>query len=825
MKLERYEVRGFCHFTKPFSLNLVELPQGLIAVVGPNGAGKTSLALDAPIACLYGPGKAKAFPSRDGTLATYATERDAYIDTDWVLEGRGRFRARVNVDGVKRKVDAVLEEIDEEWIHRPINDGKVETFIDAVAERFPSLRSLLASAYAAQNKRGGFGELGQRERMELFVELADLAHYEQKSRAAKRCADVADIVRVQLRAALDTLRRGTLPVGIAAFDERLQTIEIEIGALVAEAVTLADRRAQLTRERLAAHADADAHVRATRDLKAAEDRAAVFLDRTSRLSADLLDVEALFERRMLEVENRLNLGRLSVERRADDAKAEFERGQKNRRERIANNKRLQAQALAIQQAVDVVLRIETREGELIAQIAENERERSAASEHRRECETKLDRVATATIDLESARRRSGLLGTVKFGDACAESPACPLVTDAIDARETIADLEAVVATKATIDGGVAYWSGVEDGLAEMIKSARREIASLGAERTAVKALAAQAPYLDAAQARIDEYERDEGDALDAFRAIKVALAGEIADLLERRQVEIAVTEREAHVSRQRIEEESAALARDRKATASQLSSLRADVERLSGAKANLDRITAELDQIGTTLADAKAAHARLEAERGQVTKDREALRQKLAEAADVERRLRLVEDHYLAWQFLADACGRNGLQRLEIDAAGPVVSDLANQLLRVGYGTRFSVDIVTQIATADGKDTKEKFTILTIDNAHGGEPRDIGDLSGGEKVVVEEAVRAALACYVNMRSRTRFRTLFRDETTGALDPENAPKYVAMLRKMLEMSGAEQCLFITHSPECAALADAQVRVSNGEATVALPPYLE
>ena len=215
--------------------------------------------------------------------------------------------------------------------------------------------------------------------------------------------------------------------------------------------------------------------------------------------------------------------------------------------------------------------------------------------------------------------------------------------------------------------------------------------------------------------------------------------------------------------------------------------------------------------------------ATLESERKHTSARLSSLRLKQTQVAEYERRLRIVEDEGLAWQSLAKWCGKDGLQRLEIDAAGPVVSSLANNLLEVGYGTRFSVDIVTQVATTDGKDTKEKFTILVLDNAHGGAPREIGDLSGGEKVVVEEAVRAALSCYVNMRSRHRFRTLFRDETTGALDPENAPKYVAMLRRLREMSGADQILFITHSPECAELADVQVHVVEGQATVVYPPY--
>ena len=217
--------------------------------------------------------------------------------------------------------------------------------------------------------------------------------------------------------------------------------------------------------------------------------------------------------------------------------------------------------------------------------------------------------------------------------------------------------------------------------------------------------------------------------------------------------------------------------------------------------------------------------ARLDVEHQAAERERVDLERRLSQVAELQRRRCIVEDEGLAWGVLAKACGRDGLQRLEIDAAGPVVSDLANQLLRVGYGTRFSVEIVTQVSTADGRDSKERFTILALDNEHGGEPRDVGDLSGGEKVVVEEAIRAALSIYVNLRNRQHIQSIFRDETTGALSPENAPKYVAMLRKLLALSGATQCFFVTHNQDAALLADAIVHVDHGLVRVELPPYQE
>jgi exonuclease SbcC len=188
-------------------------------------------------------------------------------------------------------------------------------------------------------------------------------------------------------------------------------------------------------------------------------------------------------------------------------------------------------------------------------------------------------------------------------------------------------------------------------------------------------------------------------------------------------------------------------------------------------------------------------------------------------------RIETLTDEQVEWNLLTKALGRDGLQTLEIDAAGPTVSHYTNELLSVCFGSRFSVDLVTQEAKADGKGFKESFHIKAYDNERGGAARDLGDLSGGEKVIVGEALANAIALYNNTRNGLQIQTLFRDETTGALDPETAPLYVAMLRKVQQVGDVRQICYITHSPVAAALADAQIQFAGGTATIACPPFRE
>jgi exonuclease SbcC len=150
--------------------------------------------------------------------------------------------------------------------------------------------------------------------------------------------------------------------------------------------------------------------------------------------------------------------------------------------------------------------------------------------------------------------------------------------------------------------------------------------------------------------------------------------------------------------------------------------------------------------------------------------------------------------------------------RAEIDAAGPEVARLTNDLLEATYGPRFSVAFETLRETkSKAGEYSEVFDVRVYD---GGAERQVEQLSGGEKVVVGEAVGLAISIFNARKSGVRWQTIFRDETAGALDPENAARYVAMLRRALSLGGFTQCVFIAHLPAVYESADVQLRVEDG-----------
>jgi DNA repair protein SbcC/Rad50 len=166
-----------------------------------------------------------------------------------------------------------------------------------------------------------------------------------------------------------------------------------------------------------------------------------------------------------------------------------------------------------------------------------------------------------------------------------------------------------------------------------------------------------------------------------------------------------------------------------------------------------------------------------------------------------------------SWSGLDKAFGPMGIQSLEIDAAGPSVSALANELLFSCFGPRFSIRFVTQVPKQDGG-YKDEFDIEVQDSERN-RSGSIDDISGGEKVIVSEAVGLAIALFNSSKSGISWRTLFRDEVTGALDDDNSPRYISMLRRARELGHFERVYFIAHQPRLWELSDSQIQVQNGK----------
>jgi DNA repair exonuclease SbcCD ATPase subunit len=150
------------------------------------------------------------------------------------------------------------------------------------------------------------------------------------------------------------------------------------------------------------------------------------------------------------------------------------------------------------------------------------------------------------------------------------------------------------------------------------------------------------------------------------------------------------------------------------------------------------------------------------------------------------------------WRWLQRACGREGIQSLELDYLKPGIEATANDLLSSVFGSRFSVEFRTERMAGRGSDIHEKpdFSVWIIDNEDNASEQEFFSLSGGESVPVRLAIYEAFA---RMRVQ-KFSPMTIDEADGHLDPSLRAGYVDMIERARIVSRRRNTLLVSHSVE-------------------------
>lgn len=169
------------------------------------------------------------------------------------------------------------------------------------------------------------------------------------------------------------------------------------------------------------------------------------------------------------------------------------------------------------------------------------------------------------------------------------------------------------------------------------------------------------------------------------------------------------------------------------------------------------------------------------------------------------------------WGRLETSLGAKGLQAQLIAEAGPGVEAIVNRLLGEVFRGRWSVELVTQTGGERGKVLRDEISLRVMGSD--GRWRDLSSFSGGEKVLISEAVKLGLAlwsCRNNAAPGAGFGALYRDEADGALSVENAEAYPMMLRAALVEGGFWSVYGISHRASVLEQADAHIVVEGGTA---------
>jgi len=802
VRLETIKTRGFGHVDLDIDLSQYGDAK-LIAICGPNGAGK-STALE-----LWAPGSFyRKCPTR-GPLAGLARTRDAILEVG-VVNGQP-WKIRHQVDGVNGKAEALV--LDGEG--RPaLADSKVRSFDAWAAKHLPHPEVLALTTFSSQGS-GGFAALSRSERMSVIGRVvADVETLEAKAQEARERARSwqAKASEIEARLADETQRYGT---GVSR-------VEVE----------LADARVRAERSE-ATLADAQRELDAARAAEAAVAEARRAFEAWTTESAKLDARRAEATQRESDLAARVKNNRAVLERAAEILAAVADLEVARQRVRLAEHDEAQARAALAALEGEVAVLTERHAAAVAAQLQTVHRVESA---QKRLVDARAVRSAAASLP--------GLCTALKSQEeavaAREEALAAVRGEQVAGAEARIHDLREGLATIAL--GGDTPARDVADSTLEADDTAaaqadahpgrvREAEEALRAARDALEVLRRDLAKTEALAARLADVDAAEAEAEAGRAALRAGQGGvdEAARVLAERRAGL-----EPAYAAVRTAEAAARVARDSVAA---LEPLAAKAGPLAGAEARLAELEPQLAAVRAELAgiDSSARPAPAHptpapdvAAAARKVKDADLERvsahqivsvweQRLADASASSARIDALQAELDAaqaevedWTRLADDLGKQGLQALEIDAGGPELGAIASDLLHHAYGSRWTVSLDTTRQSSDGKRLLEDCEITVIDTVRGREG-PLESFSGGERVVLGEAVSLALTTIACRNAGMSDVSLVRDESGAALDEAAGRAYIAMLRRAADLIGARHVLFVSHSPSMVDLADAKIEI--------------
>lgn len=146
------------------------------------------------------------------------------------------------------------------------------------------------------------------------------------------------------------------------------------------------------------------------------------------------------------------------------------------------------------------------------------------------------------------------------------------------------------------------------------------------------------------------------------------------------------------------------------------------------------------------------------------------------------------------YSLLMNAFGKNGIQAYIIDNIIPEIQDIANDI--IGKIVDLRLDIWTQKWLKNGE--KSETLDIVISDFNGARP--YYNYSGGEKTLIDFALRIALSVILSRRSGTQIETLILDEPFGSLDARNKAKIMDAINYVRHRFQFKKIFLITHDYE-------------------------
>ncbi len=783
----------------------------LVALCGVNGAGKT-FSLQAAIA-----GAAYRKMPTQGTLVSRAKARDSYVES--TLVNGQRWTVRHDLDAVSRKGEATVRDASGTEAYKGTS---VKLFDAWSAKHFTAQDVLFATSFAVQ-KSGGFVDLGSADRISVILQVVGVSRIERMAEGARKEAAAARVAFEKIEARLNDERaRGGDVAALEAALIEANSVATRWGLLIeTDRDKLETARNEVARlAGLAKEAEAARARRAELELAMAGEREKI-VDLTKRIAAchaimadgaaircagaqlAALDAElARLSTEAAERQGELTTGEAELSA-AREQLASVRREKRDAEERIARQTERLADERQISESVEALNGSRQAVSGVRERLAELELELQTLRDQRQVGDGERIGSLRDGLSLIMTEQEDGFRG-LQPGSIASET----LANDDMAVSQA-AELPAKVAAAAqAVTERKAALRALEETLARHERLAARAVelvtargdmarAKTDANVAGVRESAAD-QRVTAAHAACEPLRtavaplRAKADQLRADREPLAALAGK-ADLLTKAEALISEREKQFDAAQAELDRLSALhSATPEPATPSPAP----DVAALSRELAETERF-------------ARDKHAVVAVAEQRLT----AAREGLGRLAELQAEYDAAAAELADWNRLAADFGRDGLQSAEVDSAGPELTALTNDLLHNCHGPQFTVSIETSRLSSDGKGEVEECRVQVIDSVAGREG-EASEFSGGQSVIIGEAISLALTMLACNRAGLKGITLVRDESGAALDPVAGRAYVKMLRRAADFVNASRVLLVTHSKECAEMCDARILIKDG-----------
>lgn len=774
MKLLNLKLRGAIGIKKGLALEEIEIDftqfsPGLIALTGKNGGGKTTI--------LENLHPYRQMVSRDGSLQSHFYLKDSYRILTFEQDGNN-YESKILIDALTGASEAYLL-----CNGKPINDGKLGTYDEAIEKVLGSADLFFNSVFSGQKSKG-IAELKPAERRKLFYELLNLDVYETYLESAKANLKLEETKLAEIEGEIRALASDQTSVDI---------LEDQRKALLEEQANIISRITDLEIEK-------DKINKSIQEIKVklqlAQERQAQQTEIENKIMHFGISIE--------EATKEHNTKVLRYNSEIEQSKKLIERNKKllgnsgTIESKLTEKKTIQLQ---IEKSKEAGSELQKKYSELQKSYSEKLKGLVQQEKTVNELRTKQNELARDLRELNDKIKK--IESDAKLIDEvpCTEEvgSGCKFLLNAYESKRSYEDyighrniaFAAHESTLAALNEAESKLRTDKQVIDENYQLSSKDLnEKLNENNSHILKLNAEVKNIDAGnwEKLSEELKTAENEikmlqqSISASENMRTESIRNSRDNVNRIEAEIEDLKKKIdHKILERINEFNAEIA-----------SLEDDLN--SNKEASLS--------LSTDLSKSNADVANIEVQIEQIKKNELRIKKLNEDKSGVENEIR-------NWTFLTKAFDKTGIPVLKLENSGIEITSIANELLSI-FENKFRIVFETTSLTKDKKKLKETFDINVVEEEG---VTELSNKSGGERVWIETALRLAVSLVVRQQGKN-IQTSFADEVDGALDLNNAHLFLDMLRNAHNRSGVHNTFFITHRPELIDLIPQRISLNDG-----------